>query len=398
MVYIPNYYNGTTIPCIYLTENKRTANLFIFFHGNSEDLGTCFSFGHFLHDKFNVDVAMVEYPGYGIYTGEPSEASIFGDAESAINFFTSGCATKTYYRQNIIIVGRSLGSAVGIDLASKYPDLGGVILISPFTSIEDVAESKAGSILAKLMPNVFENKQKARYLSAPALIIHGEKDTVVPYTQSQTLYKLLPTPLKMLKIVPGMAHNCLDDEKDIYANIYDFAIRYWPHIIKQQPQSQGRDQRGNPAELAYYRGQPPPQSAKAPLQPIHNHMSPQLGHAGYLPKGSEYGVASQAYTKMSQQYPAPVYQAQPVPPAPTAQPPPVAPQYMQYPPQPLPQAMPPPGPPAPPALKASSVYPLAPSNSQDYQLYQKADQQRYYTPIHGGTQYGQSNPAKFMFY
>ena len=72
------------IPCLYLKEKTiGSSKLLIYFHGNAEDLGYSESFLNILRDAFKINVLAMEYPGYGVYTGDGScnDEKIKEDAE-----------------------------------------------------------------------------------------------------------------------------------------------------------------------------------------------------------------------------------------------------------------------------------------------------------------------------
>jgi len=90
-------------------------------------------------------VLAIEYPGYGVYEGTPSEQAIFEDCEQVVDFVTK---QLKFMFKNIYLLGRSMGSGPVCYLASKYNQLAGAILMSPFLSIRDVAKCLVGHILS----------------------------------------------------------------------------------------------------------------------------------------------------------------------------------------------------------------------------------------------------------
>lgn len=81
--------NKDYVPCLYLPCLKGySRKLLIFFHGNGEDIGACYSFCDHLRTALELNLLAVEYPGYGIYEdpGGPSESKILHDAELVYNF------------------------------------------------------------------------------------------------------------------------------------------------------------------------------------------------------------------------------------------------------------------------------------------------------------------------
>ena len=90
----------------------------------------------------------IEYPAYGVYEDldGTNEAKILRDCELVYNFVQDAAKLK---QQDILVMGRSLGSGPATHLAAKY-DPASLMLISPFISIKSVAKSKVG-VLANLL-------------------------------------------------------------------------------------------------------------------------------------------------------------------------------------------------------------------------------------------------------
>ena len=63
--------------------------------------------------------------------------------------------------EDILIFGRSLGTGSAVELASTHKDAGALFLMSPYTSIRNVAAGLPviGS-LNRIVPNMFNNIQK----------------------------------------------------------------------------------------------------------------------------------------------------------------------------------------------------------------------------------------------
>ena len=95
-----------------------------------------------MRTALRVNMMAVEYPGYGIYEDPegPSEEKIYRDAELVYNFVQ---CVANLRQKDIIVLGRSLGSGPATYIASEY-EPGGLILMSPYTSIKGVANNKVG--------------------------------------------------------------------------------------------------------------------------------------------------------------------------------------------------------------------------------------------------------------
>ena len=111
--------------------------MIILFHGNAEDLGTCYSLSDHLRTALQVNVLSVEYPGYGVYEDAmgTSEEKILRDAEIVYSFVQQEAGLG---QKDIFLMGRSLGSGPATHLAAKY-NPGCLALVSPYTSIKSVA-------------------------------------------------------------------------------------------------------------------------------------------------------------------------------------------------------------------------------------------------------------------
>mmetsp|Transcript_79960 Transcript_79960/g.110663 ORF Transcript_79960/g.110663 Transcript_79960/m.110663 type:complete len:85 (-) Transcript_79960:409-663(-) len=81
-------------------------------------------------------------------------------------------------QKDIILLGRSIGSGPSSYLAAKY-NPGALILMSPYTSIRDVATNKAGFI-GYLLIDQFNNLEQMKNVECPTFIVHGQKDTLIP--------------------------------------------------------------------------------------------------------------------------------------------------------------------------------------------------------------------------
>ena len=134
------------------------------------------------------------------------------------------CAnTYKYKEENIILIGRSLGTGVAIKMGLVNPNLRGIVLISPYSSIRDVAENMFGVLGAKIVPNIFQTKDIIAEIKPPVLFIHGLRDRLIPCSKSSYLYDQCTSP-KMLNISPTMDHNKVDYRKDLYLPILKFFV------------------------------------------------------------------------------------------------------------------------------------------------------------------------------
>ena len=175
----------------------------VFFHGNAGNIGhRADKIRHFIKAGYGVLIVTYRYnAGAG---GVPNETNIYSDARSTMRFITN----KLRDRNLIFIYGESLGTGVAVEMAVES-DVSGVILEAPYTSIPDVAQAHYWYLPARYMVlDKFEILSRIQKIDVPLLIVHGEQDTTIPVSFSQSLYKEALEP-KQILIVPDAGHNNL---------------------------------------------------------------------------------------------------------------------------------------------------------------------------------------------
>src|SRR5262249_10907908 len=96
--------------------------------------------------------------------------------------------------RRLLIYGRSLGTAVAVDLASRY-DHAGLVLVSPFPSIPEVVQTRFPLLPARLlMRNRFASESKIGLCMCPVMVVHGTHDNEVPFHLGKRLYDSVPVP------------------------------------------------------------------------------------------------------------------------------------------------------------------------------------------------------------
>ena len=147
----------------------------------------------------------LSYRGFGGSSGEPSEQGLINDALAAYDF-----AAAHYPARRIMLWGESLGTAVAIALAAQR-EVGGVILDAPFTSIADVgAAAYPFAPVRWLVKDAFRSDLRIGKVKAPVLVLHGERDPIVPIRFGERLYALANEPKRMVRFPQG-GHVDLDD-------------------------------------------------------------------------------------------------------------------------------------------------------------------------------------------
>jgi len=309
----PAMTQSNSIP-ITLLQHRQGVYVLVYLHANAEDLGLSHNHIMSLHVWLKVHLICIEYPGYGLSAGSPTEQSVYDDCASVLRFMTHIMGVP---EERIILMGRSIGSGVAVKLAKEFsrtnvverdgevrtkdsvgtngeaglggqaelhkPDagdrvhtkdesvngnngngknenrsatvssitleeahaaadvgkeieesaytheptkgIGGLVLISAFTRIIDVAEQLAGKFGSYMFSqNLFDTSSLIPYVTCRTLFVHGTDDKLVPSAHSQELYEKCGARRgnKMLHYCTGGGHNDVDLIQDVLPAIVHF--------------------------------------------------------------------------------------------------------------------------------------------------------------------------------
>lgn len=190
----------------------------LYFHGNAGHIGYRIPLARRFIEA-GLGVLLLEYRGYGRNEGYPSEQGLYRDAEAAMHFLKE----QNVSADKVILFGESLGSGVAVHTAVEYP-VCAVILQSPFTSMSDLARYHYPWAVLKPWDR-FESLSKIDSIRAPLLILHGERDRIVPFAQARTLYQKAHQPKKIHAFEQG-GHNNLWQMHTFVEEILRFARQY----------------------------------------------------------------------------------------------------------------------------------------------------------------------------
>jgi len=200
--------NGVRIAAIVLgPEHGRKA--IIRCHGNAESaVGTLWALKALAAEGYTV--ASVEYPGYGLSDGSPDEKGCYRNVHRLYDWLIE---TRGFKPEEIIINGFSIGTGPATELAATRP-CGGLILEAPFLSAPRVVTR------VRILPvDPFPNLKRIGDVKCRVLMIHGTKDSIIPYSQGRALFKLANEP-KRFVTVEGGDHNTLVDDMG-FDNYYE---------------------------------------------------------------------------------------------------------------------------------------------------------------------------------
>lgn len=199
-------------------------------HGNATDIGMMMGPYYELAKVLGIEVAGIEYSGYGASTGKPSPNNTFADVEAAYDYLVKqGVSPK-----RIVAYGQSFGSGPVSHLASKRL-LGGIILHSPLLSGIKVVDPKPDSCCRPSCVwscfDFYPNDRRMKTLTCPVFIMHGQRDDIIPFYHGYRLHKACPKHSRWPAYFPARAgHNDLV-ETDMRA--YFGEISSFLHDIKR---------------------------------------------------------------------------------------------------------------------------------------------------------------------
>ena len=186
---------GTKIPAFFVkhTESGKSPKqniTIIYSHANAEDLGNIYPWCKFLSKKLQVNVIAYDYTGYGLALdqGPPNEVQCYRDIEAVYNYVKEEVGIPT---NKIVLYGRSLGGGVSTYMAAQCGQneekIGGLVLHASFLSVYRILMDSG----CTLPGDQFVNIDICGEIRTPTLIIHGKKDSVVPFSHAKTLHKAL---------------------------------------------------------------------------------------------------------------------------------------------------------------------------------------------------------------
>ena len=154
----------------------------------------------------------VEYSGYGLFAGEKSAERVLHDCLAVYDYLHKDLGVAA---QDIILFGRSIGSSPSCYIAKERPDVGCMILMSPFKSLRDVAKDRVGKILSYLLADRYRNIDLIEHTKCPVLIIHGISDTLIDVSHSYSLKAHCGSKICKLITPDNMDHNNFKIQEDL---------------------------------------------------------------------------------------------------------------------------------------------------------------------------------------
>ena len=176
--------------CFHMTEDKKSPSI-LFFHGNGEIVSDYDDLGG-LYNGMGINFLAVDYRGYGRSTGDPTVAGMMQDCHLILEF-TLNFLKKGGYQGDLTVMGRSLGSASALELAStpsaasRFKNL---VIESGFAFAAPLLETLGipAAAIGFKEEEGFSHVEKIAKWKGPTLIIHAEFDHIIPFSDGQALF------------------------------------------------------------------------------------------------------------------------------------------------------------------------------------------------------------------
>ncbi len=191
-------------------------------HGNAGHIGGRLLLADALLDS-GISVLLYDYRGYGRSTGTSKLQTLVPDADAAFTYLVH---EQNYKPAQIILVGESIGSAVTSDLLKLHPDVAGIVLVSPFTSLLRLARQKIPYFY--VYPDFLDfdpalnNMEMVQAAHPPLLITHGDRDTLVPFSESERLFAVAIEPKMFMPLKNGGHNDYIQDHEFFKKGVLDY--------------------------------------------------------------------------------------------------------------------------------------------------------------------------------
>jgi pimeloyl-ACP methyl ester carboxylesterase len=207
-----NESKSTVIYALYIGDESRidTDTVIMYCHGNKWHMDFYWQRAKLLAHmggKNRYGVLMVDYRGYGLSLGEPTEDGMYADVDAALNWLKENGLTNN----RLVMYGFSLGSAPACELTafprSMTPSK--LILESPLASASVMVQDASQLALPpSFVTNLkIDNAEKIKNISQPFLWMHGDHDLFLNYkTHGEVVYNNYRGVYKEKRIIPGADH------------------------------------------------------------------------------------------------------------------------------------------------------------------------------------------------
>ena len=203
---------------------QQPAPLLLFFGGNVQNSSnTCLYFSH--TDKYKYfegyNLMIIDYPGYGLSDGKPSDKTMF---DSALKVYDYASQLDCVDKNKIVVLGYSIGTGVATYVASQRM-VNGLILVAPYDEALSLYNNTLNIFhgpLKLLARYKFNSKYYAQNVIVSPLIITSYDDEVISYKFSLNLVEYFNNVDQTIILNNNVKHNDYFSQEEVLINIYDY--------------------------------------------------------------------------------------------------------------------------------------------------------------------------------
>lgn len=174
----------------------------VYFGGNAEDVSASLPLLDLAFPEHAL--YLLHYRGFAGSSGTPSEAALVADALALADQVAA-------LHSDVVVIGRSLGSAVAIQVASQRP-VRQLVLVTPFDSLQELAALHFPYFPVRwLLRDKYESWRHAAQITAPTLLIAAEHDEIVPVASTKQLLSSFTPGVARMEVIAGVGHNTISD-------------------------------------------------------------------------------------------------------------------------------------------------------------------------------------------
>jgi fermentation-respiration switch protein FrsA (DUF1100 family) len=173
----------------------------LIFHGNAGNISHRLEYLA-MFNRLGYASLIVDYRGFGLSTGTPSEAGTYRDAQAAWRYLIE---LQHLRARDVVLFGESLGGGVATWLAQREGPRA-LILASTFTSVPDLGAQVYPWLPVRLLSRTdYGNLERIRQIAVPVLIAHSREDDIIPFSHGEALFAAANPPKRFLELHGG--HN-----------------------------------------------------------------------------------------------------------------------------------------------------------------------------------------------
>lgn len=200
-------------------DDSRRVSL-IYFGGNAEDVS------HYLDEYASLEVGNVyafNYRGYSNSEGSPSQKGFERDALAIYDLVASFHGDSRNQNSKVIVIGRSIGSAVAGYVSAHRP-VSGTVLLTPLKSVLAIAQQQLPWLPHHLLlQHPFRLDRYAQNIATPSLVVVATEDWVIPNTHSLATYEALAGEKSLLSL-EGAGHADIYSHPEMFSAIKEFIV------------------------------------------------------------------------------------------------------------------------------------------------------------------------------